>query len=104
MKSKIVFILLIIIIQIYCPGNSKSTEGSGKKVKWESFNSGFKKAKKEKKSIIIDFYADWCHWCKVMDEKTFGDKDIEKKLIDRFIAVRINAESRTETATYKENT
>jgi len=66
-----------------------------------SFNQGLEKAAKEKKNMIIDFYTDWCHWCKVMDEKTFNDEDVAKKLSERFITVRIDAENPNETATFK---
>lgn len=66
-----------------------------------SFNEGIEKAAKEKKNMIVDFYTDWCHWCKVMDEKTFSDAKVASKLSERFVTVRINAESPTETATFQ---
>ena len=77
---------------------------TAKKVIWISFDEGLAKANIEKKHMIVDFYTDWCHWCKVMDEKTFNDAKVNKKLKERFITVRINAESRSETATYKGKT
>ena len=72
--------------------------------KWHSFNDGLAKADKESKMILIDFYADWCHWCKVMDEKTFQDKDIAKKLQDRFVTVKLDAEDAKAKVTYKKET
>ncbi|MBN1348593.1 thioredoxin fold domain-containing protein [candidate division KSB1 bacterium] len=81
----------------------KQTEQTAK-VTWLGFNEGLKKAAKEKKNILVDFYTDWCHWCKVLDEKTFKDPQVSKKLADRFITIRINAESTTESVQYKGNT
>lgn len=69
-----------------------------------TFNEGLEKAAKENKNMIVDFYTDWCHWCKVMDEKTFNNKDVAKKLSERFITVRINAEDSKETVTFKGHT
>jgi len=66
-----------------------------------SFNEGLEKAAKEKKNMIVDFYTDWCHWCKVMDEKTFNNDSVATKLSERFVTVRINAESPTESATFQ---
>lgn len=66
-----------------------------------SFNQGLEKAAKEKKNMIIDFYTDWCHWCKVLDEKTFRDPAVARKLSERFVTIRINAESKTESVRYK---
>ena len=47
-------------------------------------------AKESNKILIVDFYTEWCGWCKVMDKNTFSDyttlfyKDGEiVKLIDR---------------------
>lgn len=66
-----------------------------------NFNEGLDKAAKEKKNMIVDFYTDWCHWCKVMDEKTFANDSVAAKLSKRFVTVRINAESPTEKATFQ---
>ncbi len=71
---------------------------------WVGFDEGLKLAQEQNKQVLIDFYTDWCHWCKVMDEKTFSDKSVAGKLEDKFITVRLNAESKTETATYLGNT
>jgi thioredoxin-related protein len=71
---------------------------------WLKFNAGLAKAAKEKKAVLIDFYTDWCHWCKVMDEKTFRNKAVEKKLRERFVTVRINAENANESVTYQKQT
>lgn len=69
-----------------------------------TFNEGLNKAAKENKNMIVDFYTDWCHWCKVMDEKTFNNDGVAKKLSDRFVTVRLNAENPDESATFKGRT
>ncbi|OQX83134.1 hypothetical protein B6D60_10975 [candidate division KSB1 bacterium 4484_87] len=70
-------------------------------VVWMKFDEGIAKGLKEKKNMIIDFYTDWCHWCKVMDEKTFHNPKIEKKLAENFVTIRLNAESNTEMAHFQ---
>ncbi len=69
-----------------------------------TFNEGLEKSAKENKNMIVDFYTDWCHWCKVMDEKTFKEDHIAKKLSERFVTVRINAEDPNQSATFKGRT
>lgn len=66
-----------------------------------SFNEGLAQAAQQKKNMIVDFYTDWCHWCKVMDEKTFQDAKVSTKLQQRFITVRINAESPADTVEFQ---
>ena len=71
---------------------------------WIGFDEGLKRSKSENKIMVIDFYTDWCHWCKVMDEKTFNEANVKEKLLERFVTVRINAEDADATATYRGTT
>ncbi len=66
---------------------------------WYGFNEGLEKSKAQNKQMIVDFYADWCSWCKVMDEKTFSDSKIQKILKKDFILVRIDTE-KNQTITF----
>jgi thiol:disulfide interchange protein DsbD len=38
------------------------------------------KVKKEKKLVILDFYADWCISCKEMEVNTFANPEVSKEL------------------------
>ncbi len=51
-----------------------------------------KLAKKQKKSIMVDFYTDWCSWCKVLDRDTYSNKNVGEYAEDHFISLKINAE------------
>jgi thioredoxin-related protein len=97
------YILPIILIILFIPGcgTEKGTSSekdeqvtdslktTGESVTWHSFNEGLKLARQQDKQIIIDFYADWCKWCKVMEEKTFSDPEVEKRLSEHFICIKI---------------
>ncbi len=102
MKAKALVLLgIIFVIGIAgCGGREASKETPVGDV-WLSFNSGMKLALRDKKPVVIDFYTSWCKWCKVMDEKTFSKPEINKYLEENFVAIRINAESRSEKLTYK---
>jgi len=68
---------------------------------WYAFQDGMKLAENGGKHLVIDFYADWCHLCKVMDKETFSDPNVEKYLFENFIPIKLNAESTTETITFR---
>ena len=68
---------------------------------WLKFDEGLALAAKERKTILVDFYTSWCHWCKVMDEKTFQSPEVAKLLQKRFVTVRVNAENPGETVHFK---
>ena len=68
---------------------------------WLKFNQGLELAETQDKVMLVDFYTSWCHWCKVMDEKTFQNRAVADLLNKRFVTVRLNAENMNETVTYK---
>ena len=69
--------------------------------KWLGFNEGLALVKKIGKPMMVDFYTDWCHWCKVMDEETFENKQVKTFLDRYFIMVRILAEDKQAFINYK---
>jgi len=110
------FLIIIALVVFGCSETSKESQAQEKakasnlveKSTYQNFtltfNEGLEKAATEKKNMIVDFYTDWCGYCKVMDEKTFNNESIAKKLSERFITVRINAEDSNESATFKGRT
>ena len=61
-------------------------------LKWEDWNTGYKKGIAENKIILVDAYTDWCGWCKKMDKDTYSDPDIIKKINKNFVAIKFNPE------------
>ncbi|MBA2611221.1 MAG: thioredoxin domain-containing protein [Bacteroidetes bacterium] len=70
-----VFILLFV--------NAKSINSP----KWSHFDPEiFAKAKKENKLVLLHLRANWCHWCHVMEEKTYTDQKVIDYLAKNYIA------------------
>jgi len=46
----------------------------------------------EKKPIMVDFYTDWCSWCKKLDSDTYTDAEVQK-LAAQFVNAKIDAEA-----------
>lgn len=69
-------------------------------VKWVTLDYALKNAAKNDRLILLDFYTDWCGWCKVMDKKTYTDSVIIQYLNQKFYAVKFDAEGK-DTVTYK---
>jgi len=81
--------LVFLITSCGKDGNATGNKVKVSSVKWHNFMDGVKLAKKQKKYILIDFYADWCHYCKIMDRETFSDISIVNELRNNFICIRL---------------
>jgi len=49
------------------------------------------RAGSENKLVMVDFYTDWCGWCKKLDSTTLADPDVQRAL-SGFVVVKLNAE------------
>ena len=52
------------------------------------------KVKKEPKPIIMDFYTDWCGWCKRMMQTTYSNQGLADYINNYFYAVKFDAEGK----------
>ena len=44
------------------------------------------------KYYLIDIYTEWCGWCKIMDNKTFSDQEVQEYLQENFHLIKFDAE------------
>ncbi|MEJ2427501.1 MAG: thioredoxin family protein [Deltaproteobacteria bacterium] len=60
--------------------------------KWLAFDDGLAKARTENKPIFVEFYAEWCIFCKKFEKETIKDQNVSKMLSENFVYARLNAE------------
>ncbi|GAA4298388.1 hypothetical protein GCM10023163_19450 [Aestuariibaculum suncheonense] len=58
-----------------------------------SLERAIEKAKTEKKYVFIDFYTSWCGPCKLMDAQVFPKEDVGEYFNEKFVSLKLNAES-----------
>ncbi|MFV0237971.1 MAG: thioredoxin family protein [Flavobacteriales bacterium] len=65
-------------------------------VKWFTIEEAVIEQKEHPdKKLFVDFYTDWCGYCKTMEKKTLNEEVISKLINTHFIPVKFNAEKQT---------
>ena len=55
------------------PGGAPRESG----LHWRGWSdAAFAEAKRSHRFVLLDLEAVWCHWCHVMDEKTYSDPKV----------------------------
>ena len=102
-------LLIIISVVIVGPSCTRDDASSGQlqegsPVQWLGFNDGIDKARSEKKPIFVEFYTDWCPYCKMFQKETIAERKVARMLAENFVYVRLNAEDSTSQVNYNGKT
>lgn len=62
-------------------------------VSWgKDLPSALDRARSEGKPVLVNFYADWCVWCKRLESTTFRDAEVSVLLRDRVVPVSLDVD------------
>jgi uncharacterized protein YyaL (SSP411 family) len=78
---------------------ARPSDAPASAIAWQPWSdSAFAQARREHKFVLLDLQAVWCHWCHVMDEKTYADPRVITLIQSRYVAVRVDQDSRPDLA------
>lgn len=64
-------------------------------VSWgEDLEAALDRARSEGKPVLVNFYADWCVWCKRLESTTFRDAEVATILRDRVVPVSLDVDGK----------
>ncbi len=68
-------------------------------VQWQPWERAtFERAAAERRPILVSVVAEWCHWCHVMDNKTYADPGVARLISEGYVAVRVDSDARPDIA------
>lgn len=98
----LICIALIIIVAHNQIKNGEAIETAVKKVsdrnqkstgiQWKEYSQGLEQAKSQNRHVFLYFHAQWCAYCKKMEQSTFKDDSIASFLNKNFINIQIDTD------------
>ncbi|UCS91785.1 thioredoxin family protein [Echinicola marina] len=83
-------VLILAFIFTFQCSYSHAQEAS---IHWISFEQLEDALELKPKKVFIDFYTDWCSYCKKMDKKVFTKAEVIEKINKEYYAVKMDAET-----------
>jgi thioredoxin-related protein len=72
---------------------SDKIKGGGTEFYSGSYDNLIREAKRQKKAILLDFWAGWCAPCQKLDRETFADKELAAYLNQNFIVYKVDIDT-----------
>lgn len=62
-------------------------------IAWRSWGGdALEEAARSDRPVLLNLTAAWCHWCHKMDETTFSDPDLIRRINEELVPIRVDAD------------
>lgn len=79
--------------------SQKNVEIQNSDLKWYTdLNSAFEESEKTDKTVFVYFYTTWCSACRVFDENTLSNPEVQDRLSKNYISVKIDMDKNPQLA------
>ena len=86
--------LIVMMMTLFCFSGCAKEE-TPTEISWfDDFEMGQETAERLGQNMVVDFYTDWCKWCKVLDDSVYTDPKIIEMSAE-MIFIKIDSEKDT---------
>ncbi|MBK8285480.1 MAG: thioredoxin domain-containing protein [Ahniella sp.] len=95
MRKSSLGLLMMILMALTRTGSAGESSG----INWQRDDqAAFVQAREEQRFVLLYLEAVWCHWCHVMDHKTYGDPRVQALIGQHYVPLRIDQDLRPDLA------
>lgn len=90
--------VLVVAFAAFLVAPASSAPDAGPKpaaIPWLKLDEAVASAGKSGRPIMVNVYADWCGYCRLMDRTTFVDPTVVRLVAQGWVASKLNGESST---------
>lgn len=88
--------VLLLCLGAFVCGMAQAGESA---VAWQrSDTEAFAEARREQRFVLLYLEAVWCHWCHVMDRKTYRDESVLAAIDANYVPLRVDQDARPDLA------
>lgn len=89
-----------LFLMLLLSGAAQLAQAGG--IAWrKSLPEAIREAKQTHKMVMIDFYTEWCGYCKKLDAETYADRQVQQMIAQQVVPVKLDAEREGRSAAQK---
>jgi len=89
-KTAVVGLILLGLVGLATAPSSRAVAADG--IKWYPYDEGMVRSKADGKKTFLNFFAEWCAYCRKMEVETFKDRSVVEYLNRNFIAIQVDSD------------
>jgi uncharacterized protein YyaL (SSP411 family) len=93
-NCKLIFVLFFLFFAQLTLAQTMKKDSTITGIEWHNWSdTAFEKAEKEGKMVLLDIGAEWCQFCKKMEQVTYQDPQVVKIINENYIAIKADIET-----------